>query len=207
MKKSLIFIFVILLYFSCGKENADVDNPNELEKFTIESLEKFLPLAESNSKTKAVFYNAAGEEIIFDFIFEKELKEKRTTEKTYFAEEISGSYINESINDYSIYFQGGGNYVTIDANTQEFRSFVSAGINQFVEPAVTKLTFDETGTPFIAIYYDTKQLLDKEFKAVYSNFIADEFTAFSEVYYNATYGVIGFKDRKDDLYVFKEFAD
>ncbi len=166
-----------------------------------------MPLTASNSKTKAVFYNAEGEEIVFDFILEEEVKEKRTTSKSYFVEEISGSYINESIDDYSVYFEGSGNYVSIDANTEKFRFFISAGINQFVEPAVTVLSLDDMGTPFLATYYDTKQLLDKEFEAVYSNFIVPEFTTFSELYYNATYGIIGYKDRKDDLYVFKEFTN
>jgi len=204
MKKLLILIFVVILS-SCQKEETIVENSNELETLKIENLKKLLPLANSNSKTKVVFYNAQGNEIIFDFTLEEELKEKKVESKSYFAEKIAGNYINESINDYSLYFLGTGNY----SNQVDGKStlFVSAGITQFVEQAVTSLSIDDTGTPMIAVYYDTKQLLDKEFEAVYSNFIVDEFTAFSELYYNASFGIIGFKDRADDLYVFKEFAD
>lgn len=202
MKKSIIFIFVIS-FFSCQKEVIPVENPNELQTLRIENIKNLLPLTASNSKTKAVFYNEDGNEIVFDFIFEEELKEKKVESKSYFAEEISGSYINESISDYSLYFVGSGNYLTSD----ESNLFVSAGINQFVEPVVSLLTLDAEGTPVLATYYDKIQLLNKEFEAVYSNLIAPEFTTFSELYYNATYGIIGFKDRADDLYVFKEFAD
>ncbi len=204
MKKLLIFIFVIFLC-SCQKDTPVVENSNELETLTIESLEKWLPLSETQSKTKVIFHNQDGVEIEFNFEIEEELKEKRTPSKTYFAEKISGNYSSESINDYSLYFSGTGNYSNSDDGKSTL--FVSAGITQFVESTVTSLSLDDMGTPLFATYYDTKQLLDKEFEAVYSNFIVDEFTTFSEIYYNATYGVIGFKDRKDDLYVFKEFAD
>jgi len=202
MKKSIVFIFVIF-FFSCQKEITPVENTDELQTLKIESIKNLLPLVTSNSKTKAVFYNEKGDEIVFDFIFEEELKEKIIESESYFAEEMSGSYINESINDYSLYFVGSGNY----SSKTESNLFVAAGINQFVETAVTKITLDETGTPILAMYYDKKQLLDKEFESVYSNFIFDEFTAFSELYYNASFGIIGFKDRADDLYVFKEFAE
>ncbi len=205
MKKLIIFTFVVL-FWSCQKETPVVENSNELATLKIESLKKLLPLTEISSKTKVVFYNEERKEIVFDFELEEELKEKIVASKPYFAEKISGSYINESIHDYSLYFLGTGNYNNHN-NTIGSNLFVSAGITQFVESAVTKLSLDDTGTPIIAQYYDTKQLLDKEFENVYSNFIVSEFTSFSEIYYNATYGIIGFKDRQDDLYVFKEFVD
>ncbi len=202
MKKLLIFIFVVIL-FSCQKEEAVVEEPNELQTLKIENIKNFLPLVESESKTKVVFYNSEGDEIIFDFTLEEELKDKKVDSKSYFAEEISGSYINESINDYSLYFVGSGNYSTTDASNL----FVSAGINQFIEPVTTLLTLNEQGNPVLAMHYDKIQLLDKEFENVYSNLIVPEFNSFSELYYNASYGIIGFKDRQNELYVFKGFVD
>jgi hypothetical protein len=201
MKKIIIFAFIVLLS-SCEKEVIVIDNPNELQTLKVDNIKDLLPLVSSDSKTKTVFYNDKGDEIIFDFILQEEIKEKKDGSIAYDAEEISGSYINEAINDYSLYFVGGGNYYK-----KEPVLFVTAGINQFEKPAVTNISILESGQPFIAVYYETKLLLDKEFKAVYSNFINDEFDAFSEIYYNAEYGIIGFKDREDDLYVFKEFID
>ncbi len=191
------------MFTSCEKEVTVMETSNELQTLKIDNIKNLLPLSESNSKTKVGFYNEKGDEILFDFIIEEEIKEKKVGSESYFAEEISGSYINESINDYSLYFTGSGNYTS----KNESNLFVSAGINQFVEEGVSALSLDEEGTPIFAIFYDNIQLLDKEFEAVYSNRIDPNATSFSVIYYNATYGVIGFKDREDDLYVFKEFMD
>lgn len=201
MKKILIFTFIVLLT-SCEKEVTVTEASDKLQTLKIDNIKDFIPLSQS-SKTKVGFYNEKGDEILFDFIMEEEIKEKKLGSESYFAEQISGSYINESINDYSLYFEGSGNYT----KKNEHNLFVSSGINQFVEDGVTALSLDENGTPIFAIFYDNIQLLDKEFEAVYSNRIDPSATSFSVIYYNSIYGVIGFKDRENDLYVFKEFVD
>jgi hypothetical protein len=201
MKKILIFILILLLS-SCEKEVTVAENSSELQILKVDNIKNLLPLVASNFKTKTVFYNDKGDEIIFDFILQEELKEKKVDSKTYFAEEISGSYINESIPGYSLYFVGSGNYYKDESNL-----FVTAGINQFLVPGVSLLTIHEDGTPVLATYYNNIQLLDKEFEAVFSNIINPNATSFREIYYNATYGVIGFKDIQNDLYVLKGFTD
>ena len=121
------------------------------------------------------------------------------------AEEIGGSYKSDSIVDYSLYFVGAGNY-TSNSTTDPFL-FIVVGITQFSEPSVTKITINEEGEPLIAEYHASKKLLDKEFKDVYSNIAISEFTSYSELFYNAEFGIIGFRDKQDDLFVFKEFIE
>ncbi len=203
MKKIITFILVVVLV-SCEKELITTEPTNELQTIKIESLKNLLPITESSTKTKAVFYNSAGNEIVFDFILEEKVEEKIIKSKSYFTEAIGISYESEDIDDYSLYVIGSGNYIEIGDPPV---IGIIAGINQFVEPVNSMLTLNNSGSPILAMFYETRTLVDKEFDKVYSNFIVDEFSSFSEVYYNATYGIVGFKDRTDDLYVFKAFMD
>lgn len=203
MKKILIFSLIALLC-SCQQEPQVVETPIEIKDITIENLADLLPLTTGQSRTKAIFYNKEGTEIIFDFAMEKKTVQKIIGSESYMTEEISAQYRNESIPSFYLSFVGFGNYTSLEkAPTLG----ILASIRQTVHPLSTMLTIDETGKPIIAMFYNKKQLLDTEFTNVYSNFISDEYTAFSELYYAPEFGIVGFKDQQDDLYVFREFQD
>ena len=202
--KNLILLICLCLLISCQKETSLEETSIELENLTIESLDALLPLSESDAKTKAIFFNENGEEITFDFAIEEHEEVKKLKSNSYRTEEFSAVYKNKWITDYYLCFTGFGNYSRVGAPP----TFgISASIHQMVEPMNTLLSLNDKGIPIVAMHYETIELLDKEFTNVYSNFIASEFTAFSELYYNPTYGIVGFRDREDELYVFKEFEE
>lgn len=203
MKNVVLLIVLVGVLFSCQKDESKNEVNGGIQTITIDEIKSLLPLSESLSKKYAVFYNQNGQELIFDFSIREELIEKKIGSESYFAESISGNYSIDGLSEYSLYFLGSGNY----SNSIESNLFVTAGINQIIEPVITLLTIDEEGSAVLGLAYNDLQLLDKEFHDVYSNIIVEEFNAFSEIYYTADIGVVGFRDKQDELYVFKEYRD
>ncbi len=197
MKK--FFILTSLLFvLSCNNEIKE--GSSELLDIKIDRLADLLPLIELNGKTKAIFIAESGEEKILEIQTSSETKQRKFGDQNYLADEISIIYIDPESDEYSLNILGFGNYNKEGAA----KLYISCGITQFTTGYSTIITISESGKPILAQFFDNFSIADIDFEKVFSSFPLDGYNAYAKLYYNSTYGIIGFADKNGVLFALKE---
>ena len=199
--KYLKFLLIILIALSC-----EDDKPIDIDPFSdiaLDNIKNYIPINDLEANTAIEFVNQVNDSKILMVKGIVEYVDKTLNGESYKTESIYYQLSEENNSSYSISIQAEGIY-----------NEPGKPIQLLVVAINTNLTTPEL--PWIDIFEDgltlgkprsDLDLLDKNFIDVISNVDRpDTPSSFSKLYYNFEYGVVGFHDINNELWVFKEYT-
>ncbi|HFD33204.1 MAG TPA: hypothetical protein ENJ28_10935 [Gammaproteobacteria bacterium] len=135
--------------------------------------------------------------------FNVELQDKVFEGKNYSSEYMTINLTEGNDSTYNVYVYGSANYI----NATEFVESVKGAVNALSLDYPTAFGISQDGEPVICSKSDEVVLLNVSFNDVYYNYKDDSLTSYSEVFYNRSIGIIGFRDKNDLLWVFARFEE
>lgn len=196
MKRTAVFLMVVVL-FACKKEDS---NSNELERIQIDNLESLLPKEQLIGGNSVVFTSSSGEEKTLTIEIKTEVKTQMIEGRKYEVEAFSIGYYDTSLDEYSLYLLGSGNYT----DTRTYNLYVTAGLVQWITGYSPFIGIAEDGIPTFGQFLPSKEIAGRTFKDVYMNLPAEGYESYGQIYYSAEWGVIGFADKDGVLFSLKE---
>lgn len=198
--KISILLCAVLFTVSCSDSNDNLLPDDQLPDFNLDEVRHFIPDIYKES-SKAIYINAEGEEKIFEIDYSEEMVDGKFMDKTFQFERIPIEITNDDYPKTSLYILGTGNYTRLDY----YHTYVVCGISPFGPPGIRPtLTMGIEG-PLAAPLEEEKILLDRTFRQVYRSDGLEENDAFSEMFYTAAEGIVGFRDFENTLWVLDRY--
>ena len=211
-----IVCILIGLIFCCKN---DIENENQEDTpllvsseiiadsfLTLDNLRDFLP-DELLKEKSMVFQDANGKEITMTTKFSEYTSERIVNEQQYTSETI-GIELREEETNFQIILLGYAIYD--DINLKVLESLTILLMPSYSDANTSgRIVLDNEG--YVLSYYskgdaDSVTLIDTTYENTYS-FMGDNPDRFSELFYKADIGILGFRTFTNNLYVFKEFVD
>jgi hypothetical protein len=195
MKNYYLIFTLLFTLLSCHKENSD----SLLSNLTIDNIKELIPIDLYESSSHVIFVNQNGDEKSLKIEIIKEGKEKLIEGEKYLSEYLAIHLIDEENPNYSIVIEALVNYWDLETVVEEVSCLL------FNLEYIPTLRITPNREPSLSILEAEKQLLNKSFSNVYSNFILPELNSYSVIYYTIETGAIGFKDHENNLWVYERF--
>ena len=214
MKKIIYFLnlLTIVFIFSCKKDKIDnvVTPPvaitpqytlKEGAYINIDEVKKLVPEAYKKQK-KIVYSNSKGQLMTIGIKYEE--NDKRPSQYNginYTYDQFYITLYSEADQNLLIQFSGGANFAD--------DTVVVKGLTIIIMPyMISGIDIDRNGEPDkgfgLAEYAANKTLNGKNFKEVFTSKNEVE-KAYSEVCYNKEFGLVAFRDKNGELFVFERF--
>jgi hypothetical protein len=201
MKNIVILISISCILFSCQKPKDE--GVNMLNHLSVNNVEKFIPLESYESFSKVIFVNQSGEEKILNVNVERGQEEKEIENILYSSDILTIHLTDETNSEYSIFIRAIAEYWDFETTFEYVSSFLYSQHDQgFYIPDI-RIASD--GQPLVCILEQEKILLNKTFVDVYTNYQVPETHPYSTIFYNIEFGIIGFKDYDNALWVFERY--
>ncbi len=202
--KSLAIFLVLSV--SCKKEEIippTVNTPvNKIEGsfLKITHINDFLPTEYLKKGTVVTFFNAKNEKQKFTLNVDKSTPTLKRNNFFYTAEVYKIAMVSEN-NLHRIVFSIDAQHISDTYSPNEYLSFY---INILLNNRQT-ITYNEKIKSLETLYFErpTKSLVlnGKEFNDTFSR--ETNTSQYSGIYYNAKYGIIGFKDNNNEMWAFE----
>ncbi len=209
MNKLLILLVAFaFIGIRCTDDDGGATGENiVIEDLVLTDILKFIPIGDLKSNSKVVFRNIDGTEKVFDVsIITDTIREKTSSGVSYNSEQIIINYKNSFNNDFTISTTISSQY-SVDNEVFEFirsKIVVLKGNNA----NTAALSLDSDGMSLFSIIHDSFTILDRKFENVYINFpVSGMEPPYSEILYSAEFGVIGFRDFVNNMWVFDRFEN
>ncbi len=217
MKKSIkillvpVAIIAIMAIVRCDKDDDTIQEPLQYQLTIDNILEKF-PKDLYESSSKIVFKNESGGTRVLSILPEHALQNKSYGGRDYTVDALNYRLVEENDDSYIIqvtvsaqyeyeFSDINSNHIEYNFNPIESILILLTGLTNPGINNINLMTVEVDGVAFDN-FSETFELNGKEFTDVYYSRINPMSTAFSSIYFNAEFGVIGFQDENDVLYVF-----
>ncbi len=197
-----VAIIAIMAIVRCNKDDDASQEPQQYHLTIDNILEKFPQDLYENS-SKIVFKNESGGTRVLSILPEHALQSRTHMGRDYTVDALNYRLVEENDDSYIIQVTVDAQYGAFDPNFKplEFILIIMSGLKNAGTNNITLMTVEVDGVAFDN-YSETFDLNGKEFTDVYYSRIYPTSTAFSSIYFNPEFGVIGFQDENDVLYVF-----
>lgn len=202
--KILASIVTILLFvmLSCNK-NTELASLSSIEgsQLALTKVDDLIPDVYQESE-EVTFVNGENESIELNVLYEQVFEERIIGEKTeYFSEKISVALFNQQEN-IDIVVIASTNYNNNALEVLESLNVILMPGYKSIGGGWISLVYKDSKLTESDNYLEDVNLLNRSFGKVYVNKANPDIQAeYSEIYYNADYGVIGFRDRFNELWV------
>lgn len=203
MKANIIFL-TLLFIISCKSEEPQF---NYQEVVSVAHIKNYLPHNYFESPT-LIYKNEEGEEKQLFINFEENIVERNIADQSYSAEEIIINIFESESSNFRININASSYFVEENKITSDL--FASLMLFNPTGSTVNNIAFNENG-PIVSHFDDFHSnlvLLGRKFSDVFVAIGKDwdvQYDAYSELNINSEVGVVAFRDKNNDLWVFDRF--
>ena len=199
----LLTILALAALIGCSEESSD---NNSLGKLNINDVVQFIPKNDYMNNSTLIFKNAQGLEKSFTISTSSNELNKVFGEKTYKAENLEINLIDPNTDEYRLNINVGSNYTT----STESVSYISCGLlndtNDGLVPVID-MVLENSRLNSHTIHAELV-LNNKSFTDVHQSIdLSSQVNGFSNLYYNSEFGIIGFTDELNELWVFEKYEN
>ena len=210
--KLFLFAFIFLL-FGCNQDeafntnNGSQEPPVAAAHISTTDIVEYLP-EEYLQNRKAMYKDRAGNEKLLNSAFIESKEERTEFGRTYSHDRFLVRLFDESDTDFMIEVDGYGLY-TQSGEVQKVIGAILMPMNPTGSSSVSVLF--EDGQPIVTQFDDFRETVSffgKSFEKVYlsiSTFSVHD--SFSEIHFNFTEGVVAFRDKNDEMWIFDRFIE
>jgi len=205
---SALFTFCILINLGC-KDIMPVSTPNnfiEGKHLEINGIKSYIP-EEIKAQMKCRYSDQSGDTKELKVRYKDQVTPRILSGQSYTSDEIEITLYDESDPLFQIVIIGSANYDS-DYSILYQIAVLMMPANPSGE-IFSWIRFDEFGQPIVTMFDDfhsTVTLNNKSFKDCFLMKGTNP-DAYSEIYINSEIGVVGFRDAKNELFVFKEYIE
>ena len=197
-----------LICYNCkdNSETSTQDNSIEGSHLDIDAIKKFIPDGLKSEK-KCKYINESGTIKEVQVRYTEEITERELESESYKSDELEITLYDEMDEKFQIVLIGSTNY---DADYS-----VVVGLTILYMPAnptgtiLSSIRFDEGGEPIVNTYDDFRSSISLNNKTFKDCFVITGTNpdSYSEIYINSEVGVVAFRDKANELFVFEEFIN
>jgi hypothetical protein len=201
MKNFLLFAILILAFANCKVTEKALDGSH----LTIEGPRKYIPFQYS-TKQNICFTAENGESKCLRISYSDKTVEKQNESLQYSAEQIYIFLVDSVDTEVTILFSGGTNYWGVDQKKSIYVGCDLLNSDKCTWPFAFQV--DKKGNPISDAFTKiepTKTLNGKVFQECITikNFRCSD--QYSEMVVNSEFGVVAFRDKNNELFVFDKF--
>ncbi len=209
-----VAIIAIMAIVRCDKDDVTSQEPQQYH-LTIDNILEEFPKDLYENSSRIVFKNETGGTRVLSILPEHALQNKSYGGRDYTVDALNYRLVEENDDSYIIQVTVRAQYryefADINSNHIEYNfnpiESIDVTIAGLTSPGIDNINFvriSRIGTEVLTIdnFSEELALNGKEFNGVYYSWVFPSSTAFSSIYYNPEFGVIGFQDENDVLYVF-----
>lgn len=195
--KNIIFVLLTIFIFSC-KNN---DTISGLPLLSIDKVKILIP-SDYETSSRVIFKNIEDSEMVFRIETLSNVETKTINETEYQSEQFTVNLRNDDSQTMIMFITAGANYTSLENSIDYVNCGIAPSGNPGYRPTITIGSDREAS---FGLFEDEIDLLNKTFKNVYTNFISEDITTFSELYYTVDEGIIAFRDFQNNLWVLDRY--
>jgi hypothetical protein len=199
----IICLVVTAMFFSLSCRDTDIDNIGEIGTFvvSIDDALRYVPIHDYRENKNVYFKNAEGDTLSLSIVVTEEQKKKSFDGREYETEETTIHLTSSRIGPADLSIIVSANYSALNEPPLQFLwAILSSAINNGYAPSAR---LDSHGNPLISNFAESLLLNQRQFQNVYYSFSPPaHIISYSEIYYNSSFGIVGFRDQKNELWTF-----
>jgi hypothetical protein len=203
MKKTSVLLFLVISLLSCVDDNNSNDNNSDTSIVSVSPIRNFIPAPYFNGNT-LVFINSNGDSKRLLTSSSESVVEQALDDMPFKSEILQINFIDPDDSDFNLIMTGSGRPIGAD----QFLNLVTTLMPSNPSGSTFNTIIFKNGSPIVDVnddFHTTLMLLGHEFKDVYAsqglNLSQEKYEAFSELYINSEVGIVGFRDRDNELWV------
>jgi hypothetical protein len=201
--KKVIVSFCLIILSSCSSGDK-LPSDNELADLTIDSILNYFPYNIYTTNSSAVYKDIDGNEKYLEITNSEKIVESQVASLPYKSNRLSVSLTDPATIEYAINLIVGADYSTIDnSNTYILISLMNEVNNGFIQT----IGMTESVGGLMSNFNEPEMILNgKSFFNVHYNItVPEHVTSYSEIYFNTEFGIIGYTDNLDTLWVLDRY--